>query len=165
MPDVAASQWIQRALQASTASNCARRSVGAVIVKSGAELISGSNGVNRLFRSCLDAGCPRCAAGGIVGLGYEFCICVHAEQDAITHAARDGIAIGGATAFITLRPCLTCLTMMINTGITHVYYAEDWSLPPEPEKVYQMVAAQLEKFERVPIAGEAVSDEHITESD
>jgi dCMP deaminase len=156
---------MQRAYEASTGSNCARRSVGAVLVKNGTELISGSNGVNRQLRSCLDAGCPRCTAGGVVGLGYEFCICVHAEQDAIAHAARDGIAIGGATAFITLRPCLTCLTMMINAGITHVYYAEDWSLAPEPEKVYQMIAAQLERFERIPIARDAVSEEHSTRSD
>jgi dCMP deaminase len=152
-------QWMRRAYEASAGSNCARRSVGAVVVKNGAELMAGSNGVDRRLRSCLDAGCPRCAAGGVVGLGYEFCICVHAEQDAIAHAARDGVAIGGTAAFVTLRPCLTCLTMMIEAGITHVYYAEDWSFASEMETVYQAIAAQLECFERMPIALEAASEE------
>jgi dCMP deaminase len=155
-------QWIQRAYKGSAASNCVRRSVGAVLVRNGVEVIAGSNGVNRRFRSCLEAGCPRCTAGGVVGLGYEFCIWVHAEQDAITRAARDGTAIGGSTAFITLRPCLTCLTMMISAGIRCVYYAEDWSLAPELEAVYQSVAGQLEGFERVPLAQEAVSEEEST---
>jgi len=159
MSEAATRQWIQRAYRASAASNCARRSVGAILVKDDKELIAGSNGVDRRFRSCLDAGCPRCTAGGVVGLGYEFCICVHAEQDVMTRAARDGIATDGSTAFITLRPCLTCLTMMINAGIKQVHYSEDWSLAPELEKVYQSIAGQLEKFERVPLDREAVSEE------
>lgn len=136
-----------------------------MLVREATELVSGSNGVNRRFQSCLDAGCPRCAAGGVVGLGYEFCICVHAEQDVIAHAARDGIAVGGATAFITLRPCLTCLTMMIDAGITQVYYAEDWSLPPDLEPVYQTIAAQLDFFERMPTVPEEVFVEHKIEGD
>jgi len=158
MEDPAIWQWMQRAYQVSATSNCARRSVGAVLVKDGKELLSGSNGVNRRFRSCLDASCPRCIAGGVVGLGYDFCICVHAEQETMTRGARDGIAIGGAAAFVTLRPCLNCLTMMISAGITRVFYAEDWSYAPELEKVYQTVAEELVRFERVPIEQEVFSE-------
>ena len=152
-------RWMRRAYEVSRRSNCVRRSVGAVLVRDNIELISGSNGVDRTFESCLSAGCPRCATGGVVGIGYELCICVHAGQDAITRAARDGIAIGNATAYVTLRPCLTCLTLMINSGIKRVFYCEDWSFTPESEVVYQLIAKQMTEFERVPISSEGLAPE------
>jgi dCMP deaminase len=145
-------KWIKRAYDISRNSNCARRSVGAVLVRDEVEIIAGTNGVNRRFRDCVDAGCPRCTAGGIVGHGYELCICVHAEQDAISSAAREGIAVEGASAFLTLRPCLTCLTLMVNAGLVRVHFCEDWTYTAGIEAVYRSVAQDLELFESVPVS-------------
>jgi dCMP deaminase len=45
---------------------------------------------------------------------------VHAEQNAITQAAKRGIAIDGATLYCKMTPCRTCAMLIINCGIKRV---------------------------------------------
>ncbi len=45
----------------------------------------------------------------------------HAEQNAILNAARVGVALGGASIFVTKFPCLTCCNAIIQVGITRIY--------------------------------------------
>lgn len=87
-----------------------------------------------------------------MGLGYEQCICIHAEQDAIAESARNGISVDGATAFVTLRPCLTCVVLMMHAGVKAIYYDQDWSYEDELEEVYRRIVLRLETFERLAIA-------------
>lgn len=142
--------WIDDAHDASKGSNCARRAVGAVFVRENRLIISGRNGVNGSFKDCIEAGCPRCRSGGKLGVGYDLCLCVHAEQNAIAEAARTGIAIEGCSAYVTLRPCLTCLALMLASGIVEVFYDEDWLYEDEVEEAYRGVANQFAKFTRIP---------------
>lgn len=45
----------------------------------------------------------------------------HAEQNAILNAARVGIAIEGASIFVTKFPCLACCNAIIQAGIDRIY--------------------------------------------
>lgn len=108
-------------------SNCSRRQVAAVIVKDNHLLSSGYNGTPRGVRNCFDGGCPRCAGDMPSGKGLDECRCVHAEQNAICQAACHGVAVEGATIYITLSPCLTCAKLIINAGIREVVYGGDYS--------------------------------------
>jgi len=45
----------------------------------------------------------------------------HAEQNAILNAARVGVALEGASIFVTKFPCLTCCNAIIQAGITRIY--------------------------------------------
>jgi dCMP deaminase len=45
---------------------------------------------------------------------------VHAEQNAISQAAKKGVAINGATLYCKMTPCRTCAMLIINCGITRV---------------------------------------------
>lgn len=45
----------------------------------------------------------------------------HAEQNAILNAARVGVALQGASIFVTKFPCLTCCNAIIQVGITRIY--------------------------------------------
>ena len=45
----------------------------------------------------------------------------HAEQNAILNAARVGVALKGATIFVTKFPCLTCCNAIVQAGITRIY--------------------------------------------
>src|SRR5580692_291788 len=45
----------------------------------------------------------------------------HAEQNAILNAARIGIAVEGATIYVTKFPCLACCNGIIQAGITRIY--------------------------------------------
>lgn len=51
---------------------------------------------------------------------------VHAEMNAIAAAARTGVSLLGATAYITLSPCANCAAVMRQVGITRVVYGEKY---------------------------------------
>jgi dCMP deaminase len=50
---------------------------------------------------------------------------IHAEQNAVFFAAKNGININGATAYITHAPCLQCAKALVSSGIVRVVY-EKW---------------------------------------
>lgn len=134
--------------EAGSKSNCARRNVGAVLVRKGRILTTASNGVARRFRNCLVAGCPRCKRGGNVGTGYDSCICIHAEQMALAKAAEKGKSVRGATLYVNLRPCLSCLNLAIAAGVTKIVYKEDWSYDRELEMQYKKLSRRLSAFDQ-----------------
>ena len=45
----------------------------------------------------------------------------HAEQNAILNAARVGVAVEGASIFVTKFPCLACCNSIIQAGIKRIY--------------------------------------------
>jgi dCMP deaminase len=45
----------------------------------------------------------------------------HAEQNAIINAARMGIAINGASIYVTKFPCLACCSSIVQSGIKRVF--------------------------------------------
>jgi dCMP deaminase len=49
---------------------------------------------------------------------------VHAEANAIIHAARNGVAIAGAELYTTASPCWPCFKLIANSGIRRVYFGE-----------------------------------------
>lgn len=109
--------------------NCLGSRVGAVIVQEQRIISTGYNGTPSGMPNCLEGGCYRCAHRQefASGSGYDLCICVHAEQNALLAAARFGIAVGGGTIYSTLRPCFGCLKEMLQAKINAVYYVHDWT--------------------------------------
>lgn len=51
---------------------------------------------------------------------------VHAEQNAISFAARNGIALEDSEMFTTYLPCMECSKIIIQSGIKTVYYLKDY---------------------------------------
>ena len=51
---------------------------------------------------------------------------IHAELNAILHAARQGISIKGSTIYISLSPCSACSAMIAQAGIKRVVYKEEY---------------------------------------
>jgi dCMP deaminase len=47
---------------------------------------------------------------------------VHAEQNALVQAAKNGVAVNGASIYVTHTPCWTCFKMIVNAGIKKIYY-------------------------------------------
>jgi dCMP deaminase len=95
---------------------CPRKSVGAVIVRDKVILSTGYNGSLRGMPHCQDVGC-------MIENGH--CVAtVHAEQNAILHAARHGVNIDGATCYVTASPCWNCFKSIANSGLVRVVYGE-----------------------------------------
>jgi dCMP deaminase len=57
------------------------RKVGAVIVKENRVISTGYNGAPERMTNCMDGGCVRCRDKETYekSVGYDVCICVHAE--------------------------------------------------------------------------------------
>ena len=70
--------------------NCLGRKVGAVIVRQNRIISTGYNGTPEGMTNCLDGGCVRCKdkEAYSASVGYDVCICVNAEQNALITAAR-----------------------------------------------------------------------------
>lgn len=128
--------------------NCLGSRVGAVIVRDGRIISTGYNGTPQDMRNCEDGGCERCANREKrypSGTGYDICICVHAEQNAILTAARFGISVEGSTVYSTMRPCFGCTKEMLQARIRAVYYLHDWNHPnPETRVEYDKIQGRFQ---------------------
>lgn len=123
------------------------RQVGAVIVRDKRILTTGYNGAPSGIVSCKDKGeCMRKKLGIASGTRHELCYAVHAEQNAIVQAAKQGIALEGATIYVTHQPCAICGKMIINSGIKRIVYKEgypdDFSM-----ELFKECGMQVDKFD------------------
>ena len=105
-----------------TRSSCLRRSVGAVLVKDKRILATGYNGAPAGMAHCEEAGCLRDQLHIPSGERHELCRGLHAEQNAIIQAARQGTEIKDSTLYCTTAPCSLCAKMLINAGVTRIVY-------------------------------------------
>ena len=126
--------------------DCIGNRVGAVIVLDRRIVSTGYNGTPENMPNCSEGGCHRCANRDKYpsGTGYDLCICVHAEQNALLAAARFGIAVQGSTLYSTMRPCFGCTKEMLQAGVREVYYLHDWTqLDPEKRAEYERLQARF----------------------
>jgi dCMP deaminase len=69
---------------------------------------------------------------------------VHAEQNAITQAARRGIALEGSTLYCRMTPCRTCAMLIINCGIERVVCERKYHAGAESEAMFTEAGVKLE---------------------
>jgi dCMP deaminase len=145
--------FMRLALEVRSRANCMGRKVGAVLIKDDRIISTGYNGTPGTMTNCADGGCYRCAhpEDFASGTGYDVCICVHAEQNALLAAARFGIAVEGCALYSTLQPCFGCLKEALQARVAKVVYLRPWKAPAELGDQYgQLVAAlgtaQFEEF-------------------
>jgi deoxycytidylate deaminase len=53
----------------------------------------------------------------------------HAEANAISFAAKQGISTDMSTLFVTVSPCDICSKLLIAAGVRRVYYQEEYRDP------------------------------------
>jgi len=130
-------------------SPCLRKKFGAIIVLHDTIVSTGYNGPPRGGVNCYDVGCLREKMDRPHYSAYDdSCPAVHAEENCIVNAARNGARILGGTLYIQgvspedgslveSRPCHRCRRALINAGIKEVitrdtggktirYIVSDW---------------------------------------
>lgn len=89
--------------------------VGAVIVRGGDILSTGYNGM----------------PAGLIETPErwerptKYALVVHAEENALLRAARNGISIKGATLYVSLFPCAKCARVIANSGIRELVFNKE----------------------------------------
>ncbi len=107
---------MQIARDVATRATCDRKHVGAVFVRDKGILATGYNGSIR--------GLPHCDDDGHM-MEEGHCVrTIHAEANAIIHAARHGIMIDKSTLYVTASPCWGCFKLVANAGTTRIVYGE-----------------------------------------
>lgn len=131
---------------------CIRRHYGAIIVKNDQIISTGYVGSPRGRQNCTNLGyCMREKLGIPRGERYEMCRSVHAEQNAIIHAARNDMI--GSTLYLVgkeystgeyiknANPCSLCKRFIINAGIATVVIRDD-------SENYRVIDVQSEYVEK-----------------
>ncbi len=111
---------------ASNRATCLRRKIGAVLVKDKMVISTGYNGPPRGIPHCSKTGCIRKNENIPSGQRHELCRGLHAEQNAIIQAAKNGVNVSGSYLYCSTKPCVICTKMIINAGITKVFYKQDY---------------------------------------
>jgi dCMP deaminase len=105
-------------------SHCVKLKVGAVLTRDTRIISLGYNGppagTNNCDEEWPEKGCPRDSKGGCS-------LALHAEQNAILYAAKNQMALEGATIYVTLSPCLACAKVLFSLGIKKVIYLDSYA--------------------------------------
>ena len=108
--------YMRMAEELAKRSTCARLQVGTVVTNGSLEnvLAIGYNGNARGLPNKCDSAVP------------GNCGCIHSEMNALVKAP------GGVTdkvVFVSASPCVMCAKLIINSGVTHVFYRKAYRDP------------------------------------
>jgi dCMP deaminase len=106
--------YMQNAYQFAKLSYAERRKVGCVIVKDHQVISFGYNGMPHGFNNV-------CEDGNITKPAV-----LHAESNAIMKVAKSTMSCEGAELYTTTCPCFGCAKLIIQAGISKVYYTEEY---------------------------------------
>ena len=114
--------FMATALLMASRSACGRLHVGCV-------LVSGGEHRNRIVAAGYNGFLPGTPHQSRVRDGHEQAT-VHAEQNAIADAARRGVSVAGATAYVSHFPCVGCVKVMAAAGVRAIKYHFDYNNDP-----------------------------------
>lgn len=154
--------FLMLAKMVSARSTCNTRKVGAVIVRDNKILATGYNGAIHGAPHCSDRGpeyCLRRDMGVSEAIKYNYCLAGHAEANAISQAARFGVALEDATIYCTLEPCNWCFKQLIQAGIKKIYFEIAYESPNEDFDIFWRETMEthqgLRGFEQISVSDEA----------
>lgn len=71
----------------------------------------------------------------------------HAEENAIMHAARIGLALKGCTAYVTWPPCTRCARSLIQAGVSEIVIPSGLEIPDRWRDDFEMSMGLLREAE------------------
>ncbi len=119
-----ARMYMEKTKQLAQKSNDWWRQIGSVIVTVDGIEIFGFNH-HPDDRGLYENGDPR--SNFDAGESIELSTAIHSETTAIANAARQGIALEGATLYVTVFPCPVCAKIVAESGIKQIYFEQGYS--------------------------------------
>ena len=116
--------FMELAINLARRSHCVRAQVGAVLVNDTRIISIGYNGPPAGTHNCDEEfgeqGCPRDSKGSCS-------LALHAEQNAILYATKNGANVEGSTLYVTLSPCIACARVIYSMKIRKVLYLNSYA--------------------------------------
>lgn len=106
-------------------SHCTRAQVGCVLTKDTRIISIGYNGPPSGTHNCDEdfkdeGGCSKDSKGSCS-------LALHAEQNAILYASKNGASIEGSTIYVTLSPCISCARIIYSMKIKKVIFLNSYA--------------------------------------
>lgn len=106
-------------------SHCTRAQVGCVLTKDTRIISIGYNGPPSGTHNCDEdfkdeGGCPKDSKGSCS-------LALHAEQNAILYASKNGASIEGSSIYVTLSPCISCARIIYSMKIKKVIFLHSYA--------------------------------------
>lgn len=116
--------FMNLALELAQRSHCVKRQVGAVLSKNTRIISIGYNGPPAGTHNCdeewPEEGCPRDSKNSCS-------LALHAEENAIIYASKNGNSLEGTTMYVSLSPCMSCARLIYSSGIKKVFYHKSYA--------------------------------------
>lgn len=116
--------FMDLAINLAKRSHCIKAQVGAVLVNETRIISIGYNGPPAGTHNCdeeyPETGCPRDSKGSCS-------LALHAEQNAILYATKNGAKVEGSTLYVTLSPCISCARVVYTMKIKKVVYLHSYA--------------------------------------
>lgn len=137
--------FLQLADSASKRATCDRGRAGSIAVRDKRVLVTGYVGSPVGMKHCDEVGHLLKKVTHEDGQVTEHCMrTVHAEQNLICQAARNGVSLNGATVYSRMTPCRTCAMLLINSGIVRVVCEKKYQLSSESEEIFKVAGVKVE---------------------
>lgn len=147
--------WLGVAEVISRRSTCSRAKFGAVIVtEDNVQLASGYNGPPANWPRPTDncyTWCPRARSGSTYLTGYDNCLTIHAEANALLRC--DDPRRRGGTIYVAPGgvPCWDCAKLIANSGLTRVVYrASEIDQHRDPDRIHSFLEDCKIRVDRLP---------------
>jgi dCMP deaminase len=121
-------------------SKCVSKKVGVLLVKDDRIISTGYNGTLSGIKNCnevFDADNFDREAHHHWSIKNE----IHAEQNAIAIAAKNGIALNNAVCYSSLQPCNSCLMSLIQSGVKEIIYLHAYDKSDYSQDLIQKLKA------------------------
>lgn len=123
---------------------CDRGRAGCIIVKDKQILSTGYVGAPKGIAHCDEIDHELHEVVNLDGTTSKHCIrTTHAEQNAICQAAKNGVAIGGATIYVGMEPCYACAKMIINAGMVRVVCEKKYHRAQRSREILKEAGVEL----------------------
>ena len=141
--------FLQMADMVGTRGTCDRGRSGCVITRDKRILSTGYVGAPVGLPHCDDVGHEMHTVTLEDGTQSRHCIrTAHAEQNAMSNAAREGVALKGSTLYCRMTPCYKCAQSIINVGIVRVVCAKDYHAGARTKEIFKEASIEYVLVDR-----------------
>ncbi len=136
------------ALNLAKQSKCVSRKVGCLIIKDGRIISMGYNGTPIGYVNCNEVFNEH-KFDREKHHEWSHKHEIHAEQNALAFAAKNGVPIEGCIMICTLEPCNDCLKLIIQSGINELYYINKYDKRDQCDPSFDNYVAKFIKIKQI----------------